>query len=270
MANGQERKLRLIVCVKQVVDLDQVRMDRETREPILTDVPWVIGQLEKNALEEAARIKEKHQAEVVALSAGWPLSEEVVLECLARGADRAATLSDPGFESVSSPAMAMILARAIEKIGSYDLILVGEGATDNNSGQMGPALAQILGLPLVAYARQLKISDEKVRATRSLEDCFETVEVPLPLVVTVTAEINEPRIPSIIDVMDASAKPHDKWGLADIGFSPEELRSYAPVKTLKNQYPEQVRKNIMLKEESLDKSIDLLVQNLMKEGVLNI
>jgi electron transfer flavoprotein beta subunit len=259
--------LRIIVCIKQVVDLEQVRMNRETREPILRNLPLMVGQIEKNALEEAAKIKEKNQAEVVALSVGWPLAEEVVLECLARGADRAVTVADQSLEHISSQGIAQVLAKAIEKIGSYDIILVGEGSTDNNSGQVGPAIAQVLGLPLVAYARQLEVTGV-VRVTQSYEDCFKTVEAPTPLLVAVTSEINDPRIPSIIEVMDASSKPHDKWGLAEIGLSPDELKPYLSIKVLRNQYPEQVRKGTLLKEENLDKTVDLLVHNLMKEGVL--
>jgi len=245
-------------------------MNRETREPILRNLPLMVGQIEKNALEEAARIKEKNQAEVVALSVGWPLAEEVVLECLARGADRAVTIADPNLENISCQGIALALAKAIEKIGNYDIIFVGEGSTDNNSGQVGPTIAEVLGLPLLAYARQIQLGDatSKVRVTKSYEDCFETVEAPAPLLVTVTSEINEPRIPSIIDVMDASAKPQEKWTLTDLGLSADALKRYIYVKVLHNQYPEQVRKGITLKEENLDKTLDLLVQNLMREGVL--
>ena len=245
-------------------------MNRETREPMLRNLPLMVGQIEKNALEEAAKIKEKNQVEVVTLSIGWPLAEEVVLECLARGADRAVTVADPNLENTNAQGIAQVLAKAIEKIGNYDIILVGEGSTDNNSGQIGPAIAQILGLPLVAYARQIQIVGGvgKVRVTESFEDYYETVEAPIPLLITVTSEINEPRIPSIIEVMDASSKPQEKWSLADIGLSPDELKRYLSIKLLKNQYPEQVRKGILLKEENLDKTIDLLVQNLMREGVL--
>lgn len=262
--------MRIIVCIKQIVDLDQVRMNRETREPILKNLPLIVGQIEKNALEEAARIKEKNQAEVVALSVGWPLAEEVTLECLARGADRAVVIADPNLENLGCQGIAQVLVKAIEKIGSYDIILAGEGSTDNNSGQVGPAIAQALSLPLVAYARQLQIvgAADRVRITGSYEDYFETVEAPIPLLVTVTSEINEPRIPSIIDVMDASSKPQEKWSLADLGLSSGELKRYLSIKMLRNQYPEQVRKGILLKEENLDKTLDLLVQNLMREGVL--
>ena len=259
--------MRIIVCVKQVADLDQIRMNRETREPVLSDVSLIIGDIEKNALEEAARIKEQHEAEVIALSIGWPQPEGTIVECLSRGADRAVTLADPVFETLNSTEVAKVLAKAIEKIGNYDLILSGEGSTDNNSGQIGPMIAQILGLPLIGYARQLEIVGGKARVVKSLEDCFEIVEASLPLVVTVSAEINEPRIPSIIDVLDASSKPQENWGLADIGIHREEIEQRSSVKILSNQYPEQTRKNILFEGEP-DESVDNLLQNLAKEGVL--
>ncbi len=260
--------MRIIVCVKQVVDLDQVRMNRETREPILANLPMMVGQIEKNALEEAAKIKEKDQAEIIVLFVGWPFAEEVVLECLARGADQAITIPDQSLQQLSAQGVALILAKAINKIGKFDLIMLGDGSTDNNSGQVGPAIAEILGIPLLSYARQVQMSQGKVTVIQSFEDSFETVQAPSPVLVTVTSEINEPRIPSIIEVMDASSKPQQKWSLSDIGLSLDDLKPYLSIKTLKNQYPEQVRKNVVLKEANLDKNIALLIQNLMKEGVL--
>jgi len=259
--------LRIVVCAKQVVDLAQIRMNRETREPILSGIPLIIGDIEKNVLEEATRIKEQHKAEVIALSIGWPQPDGTILECLGRGADRAVMLADPIFETLSSTGVATVLAKAIEKIGDYALILLGEGSTDNNSGQVGPMVAQILGLPLVSYARQLEIVEDKVRIVKGLEDCFETAEASLPVVVTVSAEINEPRIPTILDVMEASSKPQESWSLGDIEISREELEQHHSVKVLSNQYPEQTRKNILFQEE-LGKSVDSLLQNLVKEGVL--
>ncbi len=261
--------MRIIVCVKQIFDLDQVRMNRETREPVLQNLPMVIGQIEKNALEEAVKIKETGQTtEIVVLSAGWPIVDDVVLECLARGGDKAIYVADPGLERVDAQTVAMLLAKAIRKIGSYDLILLGEGSTDDNSGQVGPALAEILGLPLAAYARQVQINGNRARVTESLEGSYETVEAALPLVITVTAEINEPRIPSIIEVMDASSKPQEKWSLADIGLSANDINNRTSLKILANRYPEQTRKGIMLRGDSLEKTAELLIQNLKKEGVL--
>jgi electron transfer flavoprotein beta subunit len=261
--------LRIIVCVKQVVDLDQVRMNRENREPILKNLPMIVGQIEKNALEEAAKFKEAgQQAEVVVLSLGAELADDVILECLARGADKAVSVVDKNLANVSAQGIAHVLAKTITKIGGGDVIMVGEGSTDDNSGQIGSALAQILGLPFLAYARKLEIGNGKVKVIQSLEDYFETVEAPTPVLVTITSEINEPRIPAITEVMDASMKPQDNWTLTYIGLSADELKKFPAVKLISNRYPEQSRKGIMLKEDNIDKTIDALIKNLQAEGVL--
>lgn len=260
--------MRIIVCVKQVVDLEQVKMNPANRKPVLDGVPLCVGQIEKNALEEAALYKESNEAEVVVLTVGPELAEDVTLESAARAGDRVVTVEDPGLKDVSSAGIAAIIAKAIEKIGDYDLVLFGEGSTDNNSGQVGPLVAQLLQKPLVTYAKQMEISADKVKATLSYEDYFETVEVGLPAVVTVTSEINEPRIPSIIDIMDASSKPIENLTLADIGISADEVNKNASV-MISNQYPEQVRKGVVIEGESLDDKIAKLLENLKKEGVLD-
>lgn len=258
--------MRIIVGAKQVPDFDQVRMNRESREPSMSDVPLIIGILEKNALQEASSIKERLNAEVVALSVGWPDPETTILECLGRGADRAIGVVDLALEDIHTAGSALVVAKAIEKIGGYDLILFGEGSSDNNSGQMGPMVARILGLPLLGHARRLEIIDNKARVQQSLEDCFTVIESQLPAVVTVTGEINEPNIPSIIEVMEASSKPHENWSLADIGLNSQGLERYRS-RVISNRYPEQTRKNIML-EGGPGAAVDKLLQNLSKEAVL--
>jgi electron transfer flavoprotein beta subunit len=261
--------LRIIVCVKQVVDLDQVRMNRETKEPVVKGLPMIVGQIEKNALEEAAKIKESgQQAEVVVLSVGTELADDVILETLARGADKSVTVIDKNLGNINAQGIAHVLAGAIKKIGGADVIMVGEGSTDDNSGQIGSTLAQILGTAFVPYARTLALDGNKIKVTQSFEDYFEIVETPAPAVITITSEINEPRIPAITDVMDASMKPQDSWTLSDIGLSADELKKYPAAKLISNKYPEQTRKGVMLKEDSMDKTVDALIKNLQAEGVL--
>jgi electron transfer flavoprotein beta subunit len=148
------------------------------------------------------------------------------------------------------------------------VVMVGEGSTDDNSGQIGSTLAQILGTAFVPYARTFALDGNKIKVTQSFEDYFETVEVTAPVVITITSEINEPRIPAITDVMDASMKPQDNWSLSDIGVSAEELKGFPAVKLISNKYPEQTRKGVMLKEDSMDKTVDTLIKNLQAEGVL--
>ncbi len=258
--------MRVIVCVKETVDLQQVRMDRDTREPV-PGVVWLIGEIDKNALEEAVRIKQATGARITALSAGWPQSEETLLEVLARGADEVFSVADPALASMDPAIKAQVLARAIQKIGPFDLVLMAQGSADNNSGQTGPRVAGILDVPQIGFVRRLDASGGSAVAVRNLEDCLETVEVPFPAVINVSAEINEPSIPPITAILEASSKPTTRWTLSDIGMGNTEIK--ADTRMVSNRYPSQQRKNVIL-PGGLNEAVDRLVRVLVQEGGLEV
>jgi len=257
----------IVVCMKQIPDLQQIRI--KERKPILEGAPLIWGDLDKNAIEEAARVKEKlGDAKITVIAQGSEKLQQGILEPLAIGADEAVLLIDPAFQGSDSMGTANVLAKAIEKIGTYDLILLGEGSTDNYSGLVGSALAELLNLPEITYVRELNVEDNKVTAVRSMEESFEVVEADLPVVVTVAQEINEPRLPKFMAIRKAGAKPRHEWGPADLGLSSDEVGANAvSVDVLSNLAPEQDRKNIILKGD-LDEKMDALVDALIKEGVL--
>lgn len=255
----------IIVCVKQVVDLQQVRIKAETREPVLEGLPLVLGDLEKNALEEAVRIKEKHGGKIIALSLGSAKLKETIKGALAMGADEAVILTDPLFMSPDPAVTAKVLAKAVAKIGSYDLILLGEGSADDYTGQVGPRLAEMLELPQVTYVRQLELTDGKIKAMRSMEEANEIVEADLPVLVTVNAEINEPRIPSLPQILKAAKKPIQEWKAAELGLSEQDLQ--AGIQLISNLAPKQERKGMMF-EEDINANIEKLIDALTKEGAL--
>lgn len=257
----------IVVCMKQIPDLQQIRI--KERKPILEGAPLIWGDLDKNAIEEAARVKEKlGDAKITVVAQGSEKLQQGILEPLAIGADEAVLLIDPAFQGSDSMGTANVLAKAIEKIGTYDLILLGEGSTDNYSGLVGSALAELLNLPEITYVRELSVEDNKVTAVRSMEESFEVVEADLPVVVTVAQEINEPRLPKFMAIRKAGAKPRHEWGPADLGLSSDEIGANAvSVDVLSNLAPEQDRKNIIL-EGGLDEKMDALVDALIKEGVL--
>jgi len=257
----------IVVCMKQVPDLQQIRI--KERKPVLEGVPLLWGDLDKNAIEEAAKIKEKlGDAKITVVAKGSEKLQQGILEPLAMGADEAVLLTDPAFQGSDSMGTARVLAKAIEKIGDYDLIILGEGSTDNYSGLVGSALAELLDLPEITYVRELDIEDGKVKAVRNVEESFEVVEADLPVLLTVAQEINEPRLPKFMAIRKAGAKPRHEWGPADIGLSADKVGKNAlSVEVLSNLAPEQDRKNIIL-EGDLDEKIDTLVDALIKEGVL--
>jgi len=257
----------VIVCMKQIPDLQQIRI--KDREPILDNVPLVWGDLDKNAIEEASKIKEAvEDVKVTVVALGSDKIEQGILEPLAMGADEAVLLTDPAFAGSDSMGTAKVLAKAIEKTGAYDLVILGEGSTDNYSGVVASALAELLNLPEITYVRELEVEDGKIKAVRNMEESFEVMEADLPALVTVAQEINEPRLPKFMAIRKAGAKPRHQWGPDDLGLAADEVGQNAlSVETLSNLAPEQDRKNIIL-EGNLAEQIDALVDALTKEGVL--
>lgn len=260
--------MHVIACMKQVVDLQQIRIKRDTREPVLEGLPVLFGDMDKNALEEAVRIKEKHGAKVTVLSAGSGKLKDTILEALAMGADEACIVVDPACEGSDTALSALTLARAIEKIGPYDLILVGEGSADNYSGQIGSRIAEILNVPQVTYVRELSIEGNTVTAIRDIEAALEVVKVNIPLVASVTSEINKPRRAPLAQILRASRKPMKSLTLQDLEIDTARAGSAtSAIQVVSNLAPQQERKGIIL-EGDPDESVGKLVDALRKEGAL--
>lgn len=254
--------MNIIVCVKQTPDLSQVRIRKETRQPVLENVPLTLGNIDKNALEEAVRIKEKTGGKVIAVSVGSEKLDDTIKEALAIGADEAILVSAPELDGAESAVAAAVLAKAIGKAEGCDLILMGEGSADNYSGQVGPRLAEILDIPQVTYVKSIEVDGSGIKAVRNLDDCFETVAVDFPVLVTVISEINEPRIPSVTQILKAGKKPKQSFKPADLGI---EMGS--TVETLSNLAPESDRKRIMF-SEGPDKDVPSLLSALEAEGLV--
>jgi electron transfer flavoprotein beta subunit len=268
----------IIVCMKQVIDLEQIRIKPDTRQPVTEGLPVLFGDFEKCALEEAVRIKEKHGGKVTVVAAGSPKLKDTIKEALAIGADEAVILTDPAFQGSDAMGSARLLAKTIARIGevstelvagcrSYDLILLGDGSADNYSGEVPSRLAELLDLPQVGAVREIEVLDGSVRATRDLEDALEIVEVDLPAVVSVTSELNTPRLPPLSAILKAGRKPLHVWGPDDVGVSADEVGAAASVvEVLSNLAPVQDRKGIIF--EGAEEGVLELIKVLQQEGVL--
>lgn len=260
--------MNIIVCMKQVVDLQQIRIKRDTRQPVLEGLPVQLGDMDKNALEEALKIRDKHGGKVTVLSVGSIKLKETILQALAMGADDASIVVDPACDGSDPASTALTLAAAVKRIGSVDLMLFGEGSTDNYSGQVCPRLAEILGLPQITYVRQLSVENGTVTAVRDMENALDVVKAKLPLVVSVTSEINKPRRPPLTQILRASRKPLNIWTLSDLGLSSDKVGSASSlVRVISNLAPEQERKGIIF-EGDVDQIVEKIVEALRKEGVI--
>jgi len=258
--------MNIIACVKQVVDLQQVRIKQDTKEPVLENIPFTIGNIDKNALEEGIRLRDVNGGKVTVVSAGSEDLEETIKEGLAMGADDAVLVIDPKLENAESSISAVVLAKAIQNIGEFDLILLGEGSTDNYSGQVGSRLSEELNLPLVTYVKSLQVDGNKARLVRNMDDCFEVVEVDLPLIVTVTSEINEARIPAVTQILKAGRKPKQILSLDELGLNAAEFEP--KTRTLSNLAPpEQQRKKVVFADD-LDAAVSNVINILRNEGLI--
>ncbi|MEW6088212.1 MAG: electron transfer flavoprotein subunit beta/FixA family protein [bacterium] len=222
--------LKIIICIKQVPDTGEIKINPQTNTLIREGVPSIINPFDKNAIEEALRIKEKTPTEISVLTMGPPQAQEALKESLAMGADCAYLLSDRSFAGADTLATSYTLARAIEKIGNYDLIIMGKQAIDGDTAQVGPELAEHLNIPQVTYVKKLDLHPQsanekpvKITAERLLEDCTETVECRLPALITVTKEINEPRHPSLKGVLRAKKAAIPVWKKEDISAGDDKI-----------------------------------------------
>jgi electron transfer flavoprotein beta subunit len=214
--------LDIIVCVKQVPGTTEVKMNKETNTIIREGVEAVINPFDSYAVEEGVRLKEKTDGKVTALSMGIPSVTEILKETVSLGIDDTILLSDRAFAGSDTLATAYALSMGIKKIGNYDLILCGKQAIDGDTAQVGPSLAEKLGLPHITYVRKIEeVGEGFIRCERMTDDGYEVVEVTLPAVITVVKEINEPRLPSIKGMMRSKKAVVTVWTADDVGADTE-------------------------------------------------
>ena len=260
--------MRQIVLLKDIPDLSEIKVDSETRAPKVEGVKRRISDLDKRALEAAIRVKEAAGGEVVALSLGDEKTRTSMLEALAMGADSAYVVDDPAFRGLDANATSLVLAAALKKIGGFDLVLAGEMTLDSLGSQVGPRVAELLDLPQLTYAKEVSVAEGRVRAVVDLEDVDEVAEAGLPALVTVVREINEPRIPSLINIMKAKKKPLVAWAAPDLGLDTGAVRAASHVKVLSVTAPKVERKQIRVEADSAEEAAAKLAQLLVGEGVV--
>ena len=210
--------MRIIVCVKQVPNTNQIRINPETGTLIRDGVPSILNHDDANALEQALAIKDANPGtEVIALTMGPPQAKEMLQECLAMGADDAILLSDRALGGSDTWATSNALAAGIKKIGDYDLIFAGRQAIDGDTAQVGPQIAEKLGLPQVTYVKEFQLEEEAVIVKRALEDGYEKLKLTLPCVLTAIKELNVPRYMSVPGILKAAKTQVKVWSAQDIG-----------------------------------------------------
>jgi len=263
--------MNIIVCIKQVPDTEQlqkVKVDPQTNTLVREGVPGIINPFDENAIEEALRLKEKKGGKVNVLSMGPSQAAESLRKALAMGVDEAVLLSDRLFAGSDTLATSYTLAMAIKRIGPFDLILLGKQAIDGDTAQVGPGLAEWLNLPQITYARKIEVNEDKIRVERVLEDVFEVVESPLPVVVTVTKDINEPRYPSLRGLLRAKAEKIPIWTAEDLPLDKRRIGlEGSPTQVVKVFIPKPPRKGDILSGE-ISQVVDKLILEIEKRSII--
>ncbi len=261
--------MNIIVLIKQVPDTTDVKIDKKTGTLIREGVPSIINPDDKHAIEEALQLKEKYGGKVTVISMGPPQALDALRETKAMGTDENILLSDRAFAGADTWATSYTLATAIKKTGEFDLIFCGRQAIDGDTAQVGPQIAECLGLPQVTYVRKIEIEGKTLRVERTLEDGFERIETSLPALITVIKDLNKPRYPSVRGIVEACRETeYPVWTAKDIDADPTRIGLDGSLTQVKRSFaPEPHGEGIML-SGSAEEMTKELVSRLKDDNVV--
>lgn len=253
--------MKILVCVKQVPDTTEVKIDKEKGTLIREGVPSILNPDDANALEEALKIKDTYEdVTITVISMGPPQADYMLRECLAMGADEAVLLSDRAFGGSDTWSTSNAIVAGIKTIGYFDIIFAGRQAIDGDTAQVGPQIAEKLGVSQVTYVQNLKVNGNELEVERQLEDGYEIIKVNMPVLLTAVKELNEPRYMAVDKIFDAYEKEIKILGFNDISIDVDKVGLKAsPTKVFKSFTPEPKAKGVILQGTSKDRVEQLIV-----------
>ena len=212
--------MKLIACIKQVPDTTEVKVDPKTHTLIRDGVPSILNPYDQFAIEECVRIREQiGDCSVSVITMGPPQARSALMRCLALGADEAVLISDKAFAGSDTWATAYTLSLAIKKFGSFDIVFCGQQAIDGDTAQVGPELAQQLGIPQVTYVEKVEIDNKhKLTINKQTEDGYQILEVKLPVLLALLPPTSfQPEHPPMSSILKAKKKPFNIWAVKNLG-----------------------------------------------------
>jgi electron transfer flavoprotein alpha/beta subunit len=256
--------MNIVVCIKQVPDAAEVRINPETGTLMREGVPSIINPYDMHALEAGLWLRDQKGGTVTALTMGPPQAENALREAISMGADEGVLLTDKAFAGSDTWATSYAIFKAIEKLGA-DVIICGKQAIDGDTAQVGPEVAEMMGIPHVAYVRKIEeIGDSTIRVERMMDEGYDVVESSLPVLLTVVRELNEPRLPSLKGKMKAKKAEIKKLTAADIGAEEEKLGLKGSPTQVKRIFAPEARADREMLEGTPDEQADKLVQKLQE------
>lgn len=261
--------MKFAVLIKQVPDSDDVKMDPVKGTMIRDGANSIVNQLDLNALEAALSLRNQYGGEVMVVSMG-PLSAEWALrEALALGADNAVLLSDRLFAGADSWATSVTLAKALKMLGDFDIIFAGEKATDGETGQVGPEVAALLGLPCATYVSAVSVDEGRVLVERSVEEGHQRQKIALPCLLTVLNNLNEPQMPTLGGKKRARRMKIPLLGATDLGVASEEAGLVgSPTRVVKVEHPKLSRQTEFFRGKELEDGLDRVVETLRELSLI--
>ena len=254
--------MNIVVCIKQVPDTAEVKINPETGTLIREGVPSIINPFDMHALEAGLQIKERVNGRVIVLTMGPPQAETALRDAISMGADEGILLSDTAFAGSDTWATSFTLSKAIQKIGA-DIIICGKQAIDGDTAQVGPETAEFLNIPHISYVRKLEeITDTSIRVQRLMDDGYDVIESTLPVLLTVVKELNEPRLPSLKGKMAAKKAEIKKWSRADIMADENDLGLKGSPTQVKNIFTPDARSGRKILEGTPEEQVDALLLEL--------
>jgi electron transfer flavoprotein beta subunit len=261
--------MKILALIKYSLDVAEIKVEPTTKELRMAGVPERIGNIDKNVVEAAARLKEATGASLQALCIGPQSARDSFKDVLAMGVDEIFLVEDPFMGAADGRVVAGILEAAIRKLGPFDLILCGFASDDGYTYQIAPRLAERMSLPLVSYVRRLSLDGGQLQADRDLEDSLQSVAAPLPALASIAEEAFPPRRTTLMDAIKAKKKPVNIWRVeADLGISPAELEKFSGFESFSQTGVIVQRKQKMLKAGTMPELADQLIDALLQENVV--
>jgi len=263
---------KIIVCAKQVPDTNVIKINPKTGTLIRDGVPSILNHDDANALEEALKIKDMYpDTYVTVITMGPPQANDLLMECLAMGADEGILISDRAVGGSDTWATSNTLEAAVRKIGEYDLLFAGRQAIDGDTAQVGPQLAEKLGIPQVTYVEEFEIDKNMTDITvkRQLEDGYEIIQLKTPCMLTAIKELNTPRYMSIGGIFNTKNKIMKVWNAADIAVDLDTVGLDAsPTNVFRSFTPAPKGKGVIVEGDSDKEVAQALLINLKSKHVI--
>lgn len=262
--------MNIIVCLKQVPDTEAVKLNPETNTLVRDGVENIMNPFDRQALEAALMLKDKEGAKVTVLTMGLPQATDILKEAIAMGADDGILLSDRALAGSDTLATSIALAAAVKHISGYDLVMCGKQAVDGDTAQVGPEMAEHLGIPQITGALKVDFADGKFVVVRENESSVQTLACAAPLLVTVTRAEKEPRLASIKGKMKARKAVIPTLTVADLAIDTKLVGlSGSPTKVKRVFTPEvAVVESEIINEEDTDKAVDMLFNKLVEAKII--